>query len=181
MSTPSNTPNSEEVETAVVLVDQSESSQDVDTASRLWSGVADGGLLVFLVVCVVGLTFLLALIPYVGWMCFIPFQLIAPLGLGLWALLRDLGAGRYAPGKRVSRSVIIDARSGQPASNLQCMGRNLYYALLAFFGGITCMCSFMGALPLLVLISIVDGILLATTSRHQRLGDLMVGTRVVQK
>ena len=181
MSAESGTENEEQQAAAVRSSGNAENEPEYDSSRRIWGGVADGGLLVFLAGLVVGLTFLLALIPYVGWACILPAQLFLPVCVALWALLRDLNGGRFAPGKRVSHSVIVDVRTGEVASNMQCIGRNSYYALIALFACWTCACSFMVGMPLLWLVSVVDGILLATSERNQRFGDFLAGTRVVPK
>jgi len=128
-----------------------------------------------------------AVIPFVLGGFIIMFHIIPVLGMiiglfggfimGGWALFRDTGGGIYAPGKMVTKMVVIDIDSGELASMQQCLIRNSYYGFTAFFAVIPCV--WLLAMPTLTFLTVVDAVMIAATPNNQRIGDYLAGTRVV--
>jgi uncharacterized RDD family membrane protein YckC len=91
--------------------------------------------------------------------------------------LRDVSAGTFNLGKRISNMRVVDCRTGQPASNLQALGRNSYYCgllLVAAFPLID-----MATSPMFALFSALDVIAIISNPKGRRLGDFVAGTQIV--
>ncbi len=97
--------------------------------------------------------------------------------VGGYVLCKDMGGGTFSFGKLISQTRVVDATTGQAATTVQCVGRNVSYSALWLLSGIPFFD--FGAWPLILLHVVVDVLMIVANPRGRRLGDFIVGTQVV--
>jgi uncharacterized RDD family membrane protein YckC len=102
---------------------------------------------------------------------------LACLPLAVLIGLRDVSAGSFNPGKRISNVRVVDYRTGKSASNLQALGRNSYYCGLLLVAALPLID--VATSPLFASFVVLDVIAIISNPKGRRLGDFIAGTQVV--
>lgn len=94
-------------------------------------------------------------------------------------LFRDFKGGNLNIAKRITEMRVVDARTGQAATNVQAFLRNSYYLVLplisAFLPFVDLPC-----LGLFISFMMLDFMMILASPRRRRLGDILAGTQVVR-
>lgn len=103
---------------------------------------------------------------------------VAPI-LALLILVRDVRSGLFSVAKRLGRMRVVDHRTGQPASNLQAVGRNSYYILLTLLLALPILPADLSLSALFNFFLMIDLVLIIYGDKGRRLGDRLARTQVV--
>lgn len=102
--------------------------------------------------------------------------LAMPLVAAYWAC-RDLGGGRYAPGKLIGGFQVLDVTTGDVVGWKQALARNSYFVVLILLSAIPVV--EWANMGLVALVMVVDVIVMLANPDGRRLGDMIAGTQVV--
>jgi len=103
-------------------------------------------------------------------------HLVLPILAVYWGV-RGLKGGRYSPGKRLGRFRVVDAKTGQLATDKQCVLRNSYYVALILLAALPFWSFF--NMFLVGLVMLLDVTIMIATPENRRIGDMIAGTQAV--
>jgi uncharacterized RDD family membrane protein YckC len=110
---------------------------------------------------------------------FFDVLLVPPLVLMIG--LRDVHAGLFSIGKRISRMRVVEYGTGKPATNSQALLRNSYYMALTFLMIPPIILVDLGTTTFFMLLIVIDVILISFGKDGRRIGDWLARTQVVQE
>ncbi len=117
----------------------------------------------------------LAAIVFFGYLTALVAKLALPVVAIYWAI-RDLHGGKYSPGKQLGHFRVVDATTGEVASQQACVLRNSYYVVLIILAALPFWDFF--NMILVCVVMLIDVLVMIATPNNRRLGDLLAKTQV---